>query len=171
MQAIKCELCGSNQLIKKDGFFQCEHCDTKYTLEEAKKLIVSGTVEVVTGNAEKERLLKNAETLLNLEEYKKAFTIFIDISNAFPDDFRGWWGSFYLPFIQYINTGKSYTPNVNDLVKAYRLFGNKTFYSNFFNKFFSWYGTQVRTMKYQNTKEYENYIYVPEGNQRFSPVS
>ena len=65
MQAIKCELCGSNQLIKKDGFFQCEHCGTKYTLEEARKLIVSGTVEVVTGNAEKERLLKNAEAFIN----------------------------------------------------------------------------------------------------------
>lgn len=36
MQAIKCELCGSNELIKKDGFFQCEYCGTKYTLEEAK---------------------------------------------------------------------------------------------------------------------------------------
>ena len=46
MQAIKCELCGSNQLIKKDGFFQCEYCGTKYTLEEAKKLFVSGTVSV-----------------------------------------------------------------------------------------------------------------------------
>lgn len=66
MQAIKCELCGSNQLIKNDGYYQCEHCGTKYTLEEAKKLIVSGTVEVVTGNAEKERLIKNAEMHMKL---------------------------------------------------------------------------------------------------------
>ncbi len=44
MKAIQCELCGSNQLIKKDGFFQCEFCGTKYTLEEARKLFVSGSV-------------------------------------------------------------------------------------------------------------------------------
>lgn len=44
MNAIKCELCGSNQLFKKDGFFQCEFCGTKYSLEEARKLI--GTVEI-----------------------------------------------------------------------------------------------------------------------------
>ena len=46
MKAIRCELCGNNQLIKKDGFFQCEYCGTKYTLEEAKKLIISGSVQV-----------------------------------------------------------------------------------------------------------------------------
>lgn len=26
MQRIVCELRGSNQLIKKDGYYQCEHC-------------------------------------------------------------------------------------------------------------------------------------------------
>ncbi len=46
MEAIQCELCGNNQLIKKDGFFQCEYCGTKYTLEEAKKLIISGSVQI-----------------------------------------------------------------------------------------------------------------------------
>ena len=94
MQAIKCELCGSNQLIKKDGFFQCEHCGTKYTLEEAKKLIVSGTVEVVTGNAEKERLLKNAESFWTLKREDKAEEVFLQITNDFPDDYRGWLGLF-----------------------------------------------------------------------------
>ena len=68
MQAIKCELCGSNEFTKVDGLFQCNHCNTKYTLEEAKKLMVSGTVEVVTGNAEKERLINNAEKLIELKE-------------------------------------------------------------------------------------------------------
>ena len=46
MKAIRCELCGDNHLIKKDGFFECESCGTKYTLEEAKKLFVSGTVSI-----------------------------------------------------------------------------------------------------------------------------
>lgn len=96
MQAIKCELCGSNQLIKKDGYYQCEYCGTKYTLEEAKKLIVSGTVEVVTGNAEKERLLKNAETLINLEKTSDAHSIYGKIISIYPDEVRGYVGKLLL---------------------------------------------------------------------------
>ncbi len=48
MKAIVCELCGSNELIKTDGVFVCQHCGTKYSLEEAKKLLVeiSGPVTV-----------------------------------------------------------------------------------------------------------------------------
>ncbi len=44
MKAITCEMCGSNDLVKKDGLFVCQNCGTKYTVEEAKKLI--GTVKI-----------------------------------------------------------------------------------------------------------------------------
>lgn len=44
MQAIKCELCGSGDLVKKDNMFVCQHCGTKYTVEEARKLL--GTVKI-----------------------------------------------------------------------------------------------------------------------------
>ena len=44
MQAIKCELCGSSDIMKQDGFFQCQNCGTKYSLEEARKLI--GVVKI-----------------------------------------------------------------------------------------------------------------------------
>lgn len=46
MKAILCELCGSNDLIKKDGVFVCQYCGTKYTVEEARKLLLDGPVEV-----------------------------------------------------------------------------------------------------------------------------
>lgn len=46
MKAIKCELCGSNEVIKQDGLYVCQHCGTKYTVEEAKKLMIEGTVDV-----------------------------------------------------------------------------------------------------------------------------
>ena len=46
MKAIRCELCGDNHLIKKDGVFECQSCGTQYTLEEARKLMVSGTVSI-----------------------------------------------------------------------------------------------------------------------------
>ncbi|MBR6864915.1 MAG: TFIIB-type zinc finger domain-containing protein [Bacteroidales bacterium] len=40
MKVIKCELCGGTELIKQDGFFVCQSCGTKYTLEEARKMMV-----------------------------------------------------------------------------------------------------------------------------------
>ena len=46
MKAIVCELCGSNDLIKEEGIFVCQHCGTKYSLEEAKKLFEKGKVDV-----------------------------------------------------------------------------------------------------------------------------
>jgi len=41
MKTLACELCGSNDIIKKDGVFECAHCGTKYSVDEAKKLFVT----------------------------------------------------------------------------------------------------------------------------------
>jgi tetratricopeptide (TPR) repeat protein len=73
LQKIKCELCGSNDLKKSDGEYVCQYCGAKYTLEEARKLMVeiSGTVKI--DNSDK---IANYETLayraLDDKDYKKA---------------------------------------------------------------------------------------------------
>ena len=36
---VVCELCEHDSFIKRNGLFECECCKTKYTLEEAKKLL------------------------------------------------------------------------------------------------------------------------------------
>ena len=48
MKAIVCEMCSSNDVVKQDGLYVCQCCGTKYSPEEAKKLLVefSGTVDV-----------------------------------------------------------------------------------------------------------------------------
>ena len=46
MKVIKCELCGSSDLIKKDGLFECQYCGTKYTLEEARNLFTDAIVSI-----------------------------------------------------------------------------------------------------------------------------
>ena len=53
MQAIRCELCGSQDIVKEDGLFVCRNCKTKYSPEEARKLV--GTVKI-----------DNSETVDNL---------------------------------------------------------------------------------------------------------
>lgn len=46
MKQLVCEMCGSKDLIKQDGLFVCQHCGVKYTLEEARKMMVDGVVNV-----------------------------------------------------------------------------------------------------------------------------
>lgn len=47
MKQLTCEMCGSNDLIKDGGVFVCQSCGCKYSIEEAKKMMVEGTVEIV----------------------------------------------------------------------------------------------------------------------------
>jgi len=44
--AIICELCGNTDFVKEDGMFVCKGCNTKYSLEEAKKMMETGEVTV-----------------------------------------------------------------------------------------------------------------------------
>ena len=46
MKALKCEMCGSNDVVKQDGLYVCQNCATKYSVEEARKMMVEGTVDV-----------------------------------------------------------------------------------------------------------------------------
>ena len=46
MKQLTCDMCGSIDLIKQDGVFVCQHCGTKYSVEEAKKMMIEGTVDV-----------------------------------------------------------------------------------------------------------------------------
>lgn len=116
MSIIKCEMCGSNRLIKTDGVYQCEFCGTKYTPEEAKKLIISGTVEVIKGNAEKERLLHNANDFINLGDYDNAYRVYQQITEQYPGDYIGWAKLAEFPFVKAQKT--STNPSVSSLLQS-----------------------------------------------------
>ncbi len=47
MKSLVCEMCGSQDLVKQDGIYVCQSCGAKYSVEEAKKMMVEGTVSVV----------------------------------------------------------------------------------------------------------------------------
>ena len=53
-------MCGSNDFVKEDGLFVCQSCGTKYSVEEARKLMIEGTVEV-TGTVQ----VDNTTTISN----------------------------------------------------------------------------------------------------------
>ena len=77
MKALTCEMCGSTDMIKQDGAFVCQSCGMKYSVEEAKKMMIEGTVEVqgnvqVRNAAQLENLLKLARSSFDSNNYAQA---------------------------------------------------------------------------------------------------
>lgn len=77
MKQLTCEMCGSTEMLKQDGVFVCQTCGTKYTVEEAKKMMVEGTVEVqgnvqVQNAAQLDNLLKLAHSSFESKNYAQA---------------------------------------------------------------------------------------------------
>ena len=75
MNAIKCELCGSNDVVKQGDYFVCQHCGTKYTLEDARKLI--GTVKIDNSDTIKSYLqyARRAKEKEDWEESEKYYNL------------------------------------------------------------------------------------------------
>ena len=62
MKTMVCEMCGGHDVVKAGGVYVCQHCGTKYDVEEARKLIVTidGPVNV-DGVATADNLMARAE--------------------------------------------------------------------------------------------------------------
>ena len=85
MQAIKCELCGGGDLVKQDGMFVCQHCGTKYTLEEARKLL--GTVKIdKTDVKDNNRIL--ARRAMNNKDYEEALRYYDILLSEEPNNWE-----------------------------------------------------------------------------------
>jgi hypothetical protein len=77
MKAMICEMCNGTNILKQDGVFVCQNCGCKYTLDEARKLIIDGPVEVhgkvsVDGIGSVDNYLKLAKRYEDNEEYDRA---------------------------------------------------------------------------------------------------
>ena len=47
--------------------------------------------------SEVNRLAADAETFMRLNETQKAYELYIEMQNRYPEDYRGWWG---VPYVQ-----------------------------------------------------------------------
>ena len=102
MKQIKCELCGSIELIKKDGVFICKHCSAQYSIEEAKKLMIDGVVEVtgkvkVDSSDELANLYQIARRAKNDENAESAAKYYDMILVMDPDS---WEATFYVVYFR-----------------------------------------------------------------------
>lgn len=96
MKQLTCEMCGSTDLVKQDGIFVCQSCGCKYSVEEAKKMMIEGTVDVsgstvkVDNSALVENYMtmaKNAYTAKNLKEAEDYCNKIIEID---PKNAEAW---------------------------------------------------------------------------------
>lgn len=106
MKALVCEMCGSTDLVKQDGVFVCQSCGTKYSVEEAKKLMsntpvyVEGKVEV-TGEVKidkSEDLAKQYIVARRVKEtgnYELAYKIYEEILVKDPNNWEPHFYSVY----------------------------------------------------------------------------
>ena len=95
MSVLTCDICGGVLMMNESGGFTiCESCGIKHTKERLKVKVqeIKGVVEVTKGEAEKERLLVNAERFLKLNYTKKALEIYKILTNEYPNDFNTWVG-------------------------------------------------------------------------------
>lgn len=95
MKQLTCEMCGSTELMKQDGVFVCQTCGTKYSVEEAKKMMVEGTVEVkgtvkVDDSSKIDNYYKMAESAYNAGNKKEAENYCNKIIEIDPENYKAW---------------------------------------------------------------------------------
>ncbi len=77
MNRLQCELCGSIDMVKTDGDFVCQSCGCRYTPEEARRIVLSGSVDVsgstvkMDNSAFVEKYLANARRAMQKEDWEE----------------------------------------------------------------------------------------------------
>lgn len=95
MKPLACEMCGSTNVIKQDGVFVCQSCGTKYSVEEARKMMIEGTVAIegtvkVDKSGEALNLLKLANAALDSENGEEAYSYANRALEADPNNAEAW---------------------------------------------------------------------------------
>ncbi|MEE3494106.1 MAG: TFIIB-type zinc finger domain-containing protein [Butyrivibrio sp.] len=105
MKQLTCEMCGGTDLVKQDGLFVCQTCGTKYSVEEAKKMMIEGTVDV-TGTVK----VDNTDEIQNLYELARRAKNDNNSENAqkyyekiLIKDPSSWEANFYSTYYQSMN--------------------------------------------------------------------
>ena len=98
MKQLVCEMCGSKDLVKDGGVFVCQSCGCKYSVEEARKMMVEGVVNVqgtvtIDRSGELELLYQAARNARETSDDASAVRHYENISARDPNS---WEAMFYL---------------------------------------------------------------------------
>ena len=100
MRQLTCEMCGGTDLVKDGGVFICQTCGCKYTVEEAKKMMIEGTVDVqgtvkVDNSAFVEKYLANARRAKEKEDWEETEKYYNMVEQNDPDNIEAIFYSAY----------------------------------------------------------------------------
>ncbi len=100
MKQLTCEMCGNTEIVKQDGLFVCQACGMKYSLDEAKKMMVEGTVDVqgtvkVDNSAFVEKYLANARRAKQKEDWEETEKYYNLVEQNAPDNIEAIFYSAY----------------------------------------------------------------------------
>jgi len=110
MKKINCELCGSDQLVKQEGVYVCQQCGAKYSVEEAKKMMVDCAIEITTsvkadGSDKLTNLYKIARRAKNDNNAESAAKYYDMI---LVEDPNSWEATFYVVYFKAIECKIAY---------------------------------------------------------------
>ena len=85
-------MCGSSEILKKDGFYVCESCGTKFSPEEARKLLmdISGSTINVANNPQEKNLEKLAIDAYEAKNWKEAESFANQVLAINENNFEAW---------------------------------------------------------------------------------
>ncbi len=122
MKQLQCEMCGGTDLIKQDGVFVCQSCGVKYSVEEAKRMMVEveGTVEVkgtvkIDSTDKVETYKEMAINAYSAGNTSEAYEYFLKVLEIDPTDYQS---IFYKGMCQGWQTSIA-RPRVGEAVAAY----------------------------------------------------
>ena len=94
MNAMVCEMCQSNNLVKKDGMYVCQCCGTKYSVEEARKLLGSVKIDKTEETEKLLLLARRARNENNSENAAKYYDMVLQ------EDPNNWEAAFFQVYFQ-----------------------------------------------------------------------
>lgn len=122
MKKIVCEMCESTDLVKEEGMYVCQECGAKYSVEEAKKMMVE-----VEGDSQKlQNLYERARKSLEVDDLKNAAEYYKEILDEKPNDWEAYFYSYLGETTSYSNNeasavasklGKTLPPSLDMAVK------------------------------------------------------
>ena len=113
MKTLVCEMCGGNNLLKQEGVYVCQNCKTQYSVEDAKKMMIEGTVDVsgstvkVDNSAKLDNLYKVARRARDDGNTAQAYKHYEQIQMEDPDN---WEPAFFVSLYSAIDILKNDSP-------------------------------------------------------------
>ena len=125
MKQLTCEMCGSTDLIKQDGVFICQNCGCKYSVEEAKRMMIEGPVDVsgstvkIDNSAFIEKYLQNARRAKQKEDWEETEKYYNMVEQNAPRNIEA---IFYSSYAKARNTLQA--NDINKRIVAFNVLGN-----------------------------------------------